>query len=150
MSRVWLPIIIVTILILNNVTLNNSLEENELNTLEKNSEVMMQYGHNNSSSFTFGFDVAPSTTDTIIVSQVAMDTINEGYIFSGHIVNDHTILVDGNYVAVKKCDLYVAKADLNQNILWYTRITNQTNPPQIPDCAGSVAVSYTHLRAHET
>ena len=128
MSRVWLPIIIVIILILNNVTLNNSLEENELNTLEKNSEVIMQYGHNNSSSFTFEFDVAPSTTDSIVVSQVAMDTINQGYIFSGYIVEDHTILVDGNYVAVQKCDLYVAKADMNQNILWYTRITNQTTP----------------------
>ena len=123
MSRVWLPVLIVTILIFGNIPLDDFNEEtSELNNIIDSNEVI-EYGLNNSQEFIFANQYV---NWDLKITAMAVDPLNLGYFIAGHVFNDGVITVNNTNIAIEECDLFIAKANLDDEIVWFTTISNQT------------------------
>ena len=86
---------------------------------------VLYYGLNNSFNYEY-FDSTPYH-DILKAETMSVTPINPGLIFAGLVKQDGSIIVNNTSITVQECDLYLAKADLDMNLIWFTIITNQTS-----------------------
>ncbi|MBJ99676.1 MAG: hypothetical protein CMB48_01530, partial [Euryarchaeota archaeon] len=139
MSRVWLPVLIVTILIFSNIPLDDFNEE-ELNLkyLKSNSEVSFDYGTENATTFTNWDFTSVSTAfnlNELDIHATAIDPTG-GIIVAGIVRPFSTVSIqtDDGFISTNQCDLFLAKINMNNTVSWYTVITNNTLPTDGSDC----------------
>ena len=139
MSRVWLPVLIVTILIFGNIPLDDFNEEElNLKSLKSNSEVSFDYGTENATTFTNWDFTSVSTAfdgDALDIHATAIDPTG-GIIVAGIVRPFSTVSIqtDDGFIPTTSCDLFLAKINMNNTVSWYTVITNQDTPSSGLDC----------------
>ena len=139
MSRVWVPVLIVTILIFSNFPLDDfNEEESNLKSLNSNREVDFDYGTENATTFT-NWDFTSASTafhlDALDIHATAIDPTG-GIIVAGIVrpFSSVSIQTEDGFISTTQCDIFLAKINMNNTVSWYTVITNNTLPNDGSDC----------------